>query len=193
MYKVQIIGLNELQAKLAKLPGTIKSEVNGVMTRGGQVFVRAAQRDSPIDMSFLRRGITFMPNPVVNMTVEFISSSEYSSYMEFGTKARVRIPPQFATYAAQFKSTGKGNSGKGFYNSILEWVKRKGIGAAKTKSGRPSKSSDSLAGQEQVAYLIYRSILRHGVKPHPFFFKNLPLAKETIETGIRAITSNLKL
>ena len=198
-FKVEIKGLRELQARIEQIPSELDMKINAQLQRGAEVFVAGAQRDAPVDVSFLKQGISYMPKPVHSLHVSIVSNSAYSAYMEFGTKSRVQVPPQYQAYAAQSKgivSQWAGvytKTGKGFYDNILAWVKRKGIGALRTKAGNISKKLDSVIAQEQAAFAIYLSIMRNGVKPHPFFFKQLPIAVETIETGIVAEINGMKL
>ena len=105
-YNVEIKGLTELQARLEKLPAEIKMEANAILEKGAQIFVRNAQRDAPVNFGFLRQRITYMPRPVTNLLVEMVSGAEYSAYMEWGTITRVKVPPELAAYAIQFKGKG---------------------------------------------------------------------------------------
>lgn len=170
-YTVEIKGLRELMAQLDKFPADLEKRINGQMERGAQVFVRNAQRDAPRDVGFLKGQITYKPIPVRAMSVEIVSGSEYSPYMEWGTKGNYRSIPGTEEYAAQFKGKGKGGNPKKF---IYQWCKRKGI-------------------EPRLWYVVYRSIMTNGVKAHPFFFKQLPLAKATIENGIAAELKNITL
>jgi hypothetical protein len=65
-----------------------------------------------------------------------------------------------------------------FIQSIMAWVKRKGIGADTTKSGNVSSSASSLDKQQQAAYWIAINILQNGIKPKKFLYEavkdNLP-------------------
>lgn len=104
----------------------------------------------------------------------------YAAYVEFGTKKKAAayvssLPSDWKTYAAQFRGKGGGDYFD-FLNNILDWVIRKGIAhrySVKTqrkigiKIGSGSSDEQRL---EQTAYAIALSIIRHGVKPHPYLF-----------------------
>ncbi|HMT75882.1 MAG TPA: HK97 gp10 family phage protein [Chitinophagaceae bacterium] len=182
---VQVQGLTEVLQKLHTLPLEVRGEVKGILRRGADIWVRNAIAEVPVDMGALKRGINHKDISTWNTIGYAVSSnSEYSSYMEFGTKRRFKAIPGIDS--SVFKSAVKEKgSGKGFYDNILNWVKRKGIGGLQTKSGRMSKSRDSQMAQEQAAFAIYLSIKRHGVKPHPFFFHQIPIVKQTIEQGLQ--------
>lgn len=182
---VQVQGLTEVLQKLHTFPVETAGEVKGILRRGADILVRNAIAEVPVDMGALKRGINQKDISTWNTIGYAVSSnSEYSSYMEFGTKRRFKAIPGIDS--SVFKSGTKA-SGKGFYDNILNWVKRKGIGGLQTKSGRMSKSRDSQMAQEEAAFAIYLSIKRHGVKPHPFFFHQIPVVKQTIEQGLQAL------
>lgn len=110
-FKVDIKGLRELEAKLKDLPERLNKEVNGIMTRGAQVFVAAAKRDAPKDFGFLTGQISFQPNPVSSLKVELVSGARYSPYLEWGTITRVNVPEAETAYAILFKGKGTRKTG----------------------------------------------------------------------------------
>jgi len=182
---VEVQGMTEVLDKLKNLPAEVKGEVKGILRRGADIWVRNAKVAVPVDHGALKRGINYKDisaGDVIGYAVS--SNSEYSSYMEFGTKSRFK--PQPGIDSSVFIS-GTRASGKGFYENIKNWVKRKGIGGLQTKSGRLSKSRDSQKAQEDAAWEIYLSIKRHGVKAQPFFFPQIPIVKNTIEQGLQAL------
>jgi len=183
---VKVDGITEVLNKLSKLPAEVQGEVKAILRRGADIWVRNAIAESPVDIGALKRGINHK-DISAGSTIGFAvsSNSEYSSYMEFGTKKRFKAISGIDS--SVFIAGTKSGSGKGFYNNILNWVKRKGFAAERTKSGRASKSVSSQVAQEQAAFAIYLSIMRHGVKPQPFFFKQIPIVKETIENGLQAL------
>jgi hypothetical protein len=98
--------------------------------------------------------------PIDELKYEVVSGSKYSAPMEFGT--------------------------------ILDWVKRKGIGGkyrgsiAAGKVTLSKKKQDTLV---KTAEAIAWSILKNGVKPHPFFFKQIPIVRRDLFRKIRNILS----
>ena len=142
-YSVDIKGMNELVAKLEKLPEQVKGESNGILQRGAEVFVLNAKRDAAKNFGFLTGQISFYPNPVKNLSVTLTSGALYSPYVEWGTITRVKVPAELQPYAIQFKGRGIRKTG--------------------------------------------------GMFPRPFFFKQLPLAKATIEKGFESMLKDVKL
>ena len=165
MVKVNLIGFKELQAKIAKAPAELKKEVGAEIQFAAEEFRELAIKDAPADVGFLRGQITV--KKISEMTAEVVSGSKYSAPMEFGTKSKFR--PVIGVDASQFKGQPSGGSWLEFISNIKNWVKRKGL---------PSNS----------AYLIARSIFKHGVRPHPFFFKQiLPVRRDLVKRLINVL------
>lgn len=187
-FTVNIQGLAKLTKKLKDLPTEIRAEIDGEIESAMMKMRDGAKRDSPSDNSNLRAGIGYAR--VEPLTYDLHSNAAYSPYMEFGTKGRYKAIP--GVDSTQFKGKG-GGSGKGFYDAILSWVKRKkitGTYSVKTRK-RNGNKVDQQIEDEQTAFAIYLSIMRHGVKPHPFFFKQLdavrPELLRNIETAINRV------
>lgn len=121
----------------------------------------------------------------------------YAAYVEFGTKKKAAayvasLPADWKTYAAQFKGKGGGDY-YDFLNSILDWVISKGIAnrySVKTqrkiniKLGSGSSDEQRL---EQTAYAIALSIIRHGVKPHPYLFPAYEHTVNDLKKNLKAL------
>lgn len=205
----QIKGLTELQAKLGKMPNEVKKMADAVLRDGAANWVLLAKRDAPANYGKLKQGITFkkMANgSLIGYTVT--SNSNYSAFMEWGTKGKAVIPADQSEYAAEFKGA-KGGSIDEFFLAIFEWVKKKGIadtystgivrrGNSYTmdensimRSGRRKRASD--AAIYDAAFAIMMSILKKGVTPHPFFFKQKPIIEKKIISDFKQIESMIKL
>lgn len=167
MITAKVIGTDFFDKVLVKFQGKL-DRVDQEIAAATQNMESKAKRDAPKDISRLYAAI--ITNKIDFLKYELTCNVFYAVYMEFGTKGRYRAIPGIDPSQFNVKTAG---SGRGFFDNILEWVKRKGFAALKTKSGRASKSLESTIAQEQAAFQIYLSILRHGVKPHPFFFKQL--------------------
>jgi hypothetical protein len=168
---VSIGGLKELQSSIKRLPKKLATEIDAEIEVALNEAVGLAKRDAPSNEANLIRGINAKKEKSLNWT--FNSNAYYSVFMEFGTKSKYQPIP--GVDPSEFKADGTGKSGKGFYDSILDWVKRKKItGTYSVKSQRRVGSkTDQQIEDEQTAFAIYLSIIRHGVKPHPFFFKQV--------------------
>lgn len=167
MFKVQVTGFNGVKARFVSAAKDITDITEQELTSMAKEWVAGAKRDAPVDQGTLKNSISYLIN---GNNIEIVSNVFYSPFMEFGTKGKYRSIPGTEAIAAQFKGF-KGGDFATMLKFIKAWVKRKGIGAELTKSGKPSKSQNTLAAQDRVAWLIAMSILKHGVNPHPFFFK----------------------
>lgn len=111
---------------------------------------------------------------VIGMQAKIVVASNYAAYIEFGTrkfaaKYVATLPPDWKTYAATFKGKGGGTLDQ-FIQDIMEWVRQKGIGGLKTKSGNVSESKDSLAAMQSAAYAIALNILQNGIRAQPYLY-----------------------
>lgn len=180
---IQVTGLKELQRKYGKIPKEVSKMVDGELYAAANDHANLAATEAPNDQSQLRQGIG--AKRVKLMQSETYSSAPHSAFIEFGTKRKTEIPSDLTAYAANFRGK-KGGGGQGFYDAILAWVKRKGIGATRTKSGKVSRSKSSQAAQESAAFAIYLSILKNGIKAQPFFFKHRAKVKADLLKKIEA-------
>jgi hypothetical protein len=168
-FTIDLVGFDTIRERLKTASEEVFKEVNGEIQASMKTMVQKAKRDAPKDIGGLEGAITF--NEISQLRFEMVCQKSYAAFMEFGTKGRYRPIP--GVDASKFQQKTASADGKGFFDNILDWVKRKGFAATLTKSGKRSKSLDSTIAQEQAAFQIYLSILRHGVHPHPFFFKQL--------------------
>jgi Bacteriophage protein of unknown function (DUF646). len=186
-FNIQIKGLKELREGLRKIKErTLKTELNAILKDGAAHFVELAKKDAPVDQSILKQGITFFKKD--NLRYRVASNANYSQFIEFGTKSRYKPIPGVTP-----ENYTRGGSGNGFYDAILAWVKRKGIGGSYSVKSRRRLGSkvDQRIEDEQIAFAIYLSIIRHGVKPHPYFFKQSAPTKLFLEGKIKAMLSAL--
>lgn len=181
---VKIEGLAQIKAKIGKIPGNVKRETDGLLALAANDFVNRAQADAPQDERGLANAIT--QKKVGEMNYEVVSAMPYSAYMEFGTKSRFQPIPGID--ASKYKGKGRGDY-YDFLNAILDWVKRKGIASRwSVKTRKPLKHTK--ADNERLietAQAIANSIIRHGAHPHPFFFKQLPIAQAQVNKQMKEV------
>lgn len=172
-FKITLKGMDEVLKQLDV--ENIKKEVKLELETFGQDVERDAKLLAPVDEGFLKSMIYHKATETNTMIgMEVGCNADYAAYLEFGTRKFAAayvgtLPPDWQVFAAQYK----GSRGGGFselVRRITEWVKRKGFAAQITKSGARSKSKNSQKQEEQAAYVIARSILINGVKPHPFLY-----------------------
>lgn len=187
MFKVTVQGISGVKAQFATAVEDIKAIVSEEVEEMAREFVAGAKRDAPADQSTLRSGISYLIN---GNRAEIFSNVFYSPFMEFGTKGKYRPIPGTETIAEQFKGY-KGGDFMELLRMITKWVARKGItGVYSVKSRKRTGSKiDQLAENYSAAWPIAMSILKYGVNPHPYFFKQ----QDTVWPAmIRRIESRLR-
>lgn len=156
----------DLNKKLDKIKDDVKQVITDELNEFGIAVVADASRLAPVDEGFLHQHISFEKQ---ELAVEIIVAANYAAYLEFGTRAFAAVyvatlPPTWQQFAATFK--GGGGGFEDYFRNIFEWCKRKGIA-------------------EAAAYPIAISILRKGIRPHPFLFpaveSNLIKLKERLK------------
>ena len=190
MVTVNLIGFMEFADRLKVAPAKIQNEVSQEVIEAGNDFVRRAKRDAPVDEGQLRAGISSLP--IDKFTVEVVSAAFHSPFIEFGTRGKYQA--QEGIDASQFKGL-KGQGG--FYEfviKILDWIKRKGIkaGVYSVKTHRRQGSKAAKFDEDyKLASAIAFSILKKGIKPHPFFYKQRTVVKEKFTKRIQNIISSI--
>ena len=172
MFKVTVHGLSGLKAKFESMSSELPTIVGGELETMSQQWVKLAKQDSPADQAALRGAITYYKKG--SLSYEIVSQTFYAPFMEFGTKGKYRPIPGTEAIAAQFKGY-KGGDFMELLRNIVRWVKRKGItGTYSVKTRRRTGSKiNQLAEDYSAAWPIAMSILKHGVRPHPYFFKQM--------------------
>lgn len=190
-FNIEIVGLDKLTAKLSKFPTTIAKEIDGEFEDSFRRINREQIRNAPVDEGGLKQAIGFKKNGP--MDYEMFGNKTYMPFIEFGTKRRVKVPAELASYAAQFKQSGPKIGFEEFLKIITAWVRRKGIsGSYSTKSRRRVGGKDKQAQEDaEVAFPIALSILRHGIKPHPFFFEPYFNERKALIERVKKVISNI--
>lgn len=133
-------------------------------------FVAGAVQDAPVDQGALKGSISYYMDGEFNAVL--VAQKFYAPFIEFGTKGKYKAIPGTEKIAAAFKGY-KGGDFMELLRMIVRWVNRKGISgqySVKTRKRIGSKVNQ-LAEDYSVAWPIALSILRNGVSPHPYFFK----------------------
>lgn len=164
--------IKHLIAKISKLPDDLKEEIDAELEEGARHFARLAKEDAPGDVGRLRGAINWAKRGP--LSYEVFAGTNYAAYMEFGTKKRFKAIAGVDASIYQGKGTGDYYD---FLNAILDWVRRKGIGMStlsETNKVRRRFKQKTVTKKDRlldVAQAIANSIIRHGVKPHPFFYQ----------------------
>ena len=172
MFKVKVTGLAGLKAEFATLSSDLPKIVSSELQSMSQEWVLLAKKDAPADQATLKGGISFSQRD--KLVYDIFSNAFYSPFMEFGTKGKYQPIPGTEKIAAEFKGY-KGGDFMELLRNIVRWVKRKGITgtySVKTRKRTGSKINQ-IAEDYSAAWPIAMSILKNGVNPHPFFFKQM--------------------
>jgi len=191
MFKVSITGLAQFKKEIATASKQIKEIVSAEVQAAGAEFVSLARRDVPVDQGALKGSISyFMQN---DLSAVIVAQKFYAPFIEFGTKGKYTPIPGTEDIAAQFKGY-KGGDFMELLRMIVRWVNRKGITgrySVKTRK-RVGSKIDRLAEDYAAAWPIALSILKNGIKPHPFFFKQMevvwPKMVNNIEKALKSQT-----
>jgi hypothetical protein len=129
------------------------------------------------------------------LTYKVGASASYAPYIEFGTGGSVKVSPEYANYALQFKGkrAGSGTLDE-FLLALMDWVKRKGISgtySTKTKK-RTGNKSNKLGEDFDVAFAIMLKILKKGINPQPFLLPAYDAEKANLVKKIKNALDNVK-
>lgn len=184
-FKVQ--GLDKLLNLFDQLPDRAQQELKDELQITSWEIRDGAKRDAPADESRLKQSISTKETGPTSF--EVVAQTFYAGYLEFGTKTHVSVPAGLEDIASQIKGPvgGQGNP----LEAITAWVKRKQIAATFTKTGRVSKAKAAVAKQKEVAFLIWQKIKKFGIKPHPYFFKQMQPAEERLRRRLASIIKSL--
>lgn len=181
MITIKLKGLDKTIKDVQKLATDANKNAKIALVDFGTRVETEAKRNAPANEGKLRSSI----NPTFDnktFTIKITVATDYAAYQEFGTRKFAAayvgtLPQEWRTYAATFKGKTGGSMDE-FIQSIMAWVRRKGIAATATKSGNDSSSVSALDKQQQAAYWIAINILQNGIKPKKFLYEavkdNLP-------------------
>lgn len=184
MFKVSVQGINGVKAQFLAATEEIKGVVSAELDGMAKEWKANAQRDAPVDQGSLKAGITYYMDGGFSAVI--VSNAFYSPFMEFGTKGKYTPIPGTEAIAEQFRGY-KGGDFATMLKMIERWVNRKGIaGTYSVKTRRRTGGKAAIASQNRsAAFAIALSILKNGVSPHPFFFKQQDILWPEMVKNIR--------
>ncbi len=183
---INIAGLDATLAEIKAYPQDVERIINREFTVFAQGTVNDAKSLAPVDEGRLRQSIGFVPGELqITITVNV----DYAAYLEFGTKSFAdayvaSLPQDWQVFAAQYKGAGGGNFQE-MVMRIKEWVKRKGF-ASTYSVGSHRKTRVGAANEDQAAYAIAVSIVRKGIRPHPYLFPAFEKNKLELIANLKA-------
>lgn len=187
---VTISGLSELLRDIDKYESKVKALIQAELKASAQTVVRNAKREAAKDMGALAGGINY--KEVSPTLFELFSQLGYSAFVEFGTRRRVKIPPEVQKLGIQIKYEKQSGTAEQALKSITAWVKRKGIrydSASTFKSGK-NKGKNKRLSIEETAWFIFHFIMINGIKPRPFFFPALLAETPLLQKRLELIINN---
>lgn len=181
---IQVEGLDKLKKKLGAIPENVKFETDALLSSVAKNYEERAVNDAPKFDLALTGSIS--SGRVAEMEHEVVAPVFYAAYVEFGTKNRFKAIPGIDS--SQFKGS-RGGTVTDLFTAILNWVKKKGIASRwSLKTHKPIKpTKNDIVNIQETAAAIAISILRHGINPHPFFFKQLPIAQEEVKSEMKEV------
>ena len=190
MIKVATIGFDQYLNRIKAASKELQAEVAAEIQLAGVQFRDLAKRDLIAqrgDTGGLVNSITTRVDNISEVTVS--AEKYYAPFIEFGTKGKYRPIPGTEDIAAQYKGFSRGNFTQ-FLEAIKAWVKRKGIGRTYNVQTRRKvrQSKDEL---DSIAFAIAMSIIKKGIEPTPFFFKQITPVQQSLNKRIESILNGL--
>jgi hypothetical protein len=170
MFKATVKGFNNVSRQFASFARDLPAICDQELQQAAKDWVAGAKRDAPADQGALIQSINY--RKVAVMQYNIAAQVFYAPFMEFGTKGKYQPIPGTESIAAQFKGM-KGGDFMTLLRMIVRWVKRKGItGTYSVKTRRRTGNRiNQLAEDYAAAWPIAMSILKNGISPHPYFFR----------------------
>lgn len=145
-FSLDISGVKQIENAIKRMDKQLTDGMSKEINASMQTIRTSAVRKTPVNLGRLRGSIKVDIRNTLFKSV--FTEVKYAPYIEFGTKKNVRIPAGYEAFAAQFKGKAGGTITQ-FYEDIKAWVGQKKI-------------------DPKLTYVIFRAILRNGIKPQPF-------------------------
>jgi HK97 gp10 family phage protein len=181
----KVTGLDKLIKACDNFPVTLAKDIDAEIEDTCQNVIAKAKQRAPKDFGALQQMTNYKKEANGNFVM--FSNARYAPFVEFGTRGKVRVPPELSSYAQQFKGMKWGDY-YDFLNSILDWVKRKGL--ARITNSYTGRSRTKKADLLMVANAVAWSILKKGIKPQPFFFNSWFEERPKLGQRIKNILKN---
>lgn len=191
MFKVSIQGMQGVKAQFVAASERVAVIVGEEIEKMAGDWVLGAVQDAPVDQGKLKGSISFS---LEGSQAIIVAQTFYAPFIEFGTKGKYLPIPGTEAIAQQFQGM-KGGNFQEMLKFIELWVARKGIAGTYSTKTRKRTGGKALQSSQNksAAFAIALSILKHGLTPHPFFFKQQEIVwpimiariKQRIESGSR--------
>lgn len=165
-FALDISGIKGVEAAIKKIDSKATKGLSDELNASLLNIQNMAARTAPGNLGKLKGSFNI---DISNQLFKSVFSMvEYAPYVEFGTRGKAKIPLGFEKFAAQYKSSGQG--AKGAWKAIEFWIKRKGI-------------------DPKLTFVIFRSIMRNGIKPQPFMIPAYEKEKPALLKRLKALFS----
>jgi len=161
---ITLQGFKEFENKLKNLPKDVKKEVGGETFAAAKNWEKRAKIAAPKDQGRLVGQIK--GSQIGELASNVSVNVDYAPYEEWGTKSKVNVPPELASYAATFRGGGPG--GGNARRMIYAWMDRVGI-------------------PKERQWFVFISIIVKGIRPHPFFFIQAPIVEKEFIKNVKNI------
>lgn len=194
-FQFTIEGFDKLQQLTRKMPVQLRDELRAEVDITADEIAAGARRDAPKDEGILTKSISKKTKN--GFERQIVAQSSYAGYQEFGTKTHVKVPSGLESVASQLRAQPSSSAANPL-EALRGWVRRKGLAATysttrystATRSGvRTGRNKGEAQREKQIAFLIWRKIKKYGIKPQPFFFKQLEPARPLL---IKRVSGVLK-
>lgn len=191
MIKVTTIGFDKLSNRLQTVGKAMRDEVQAEVEASAMEFVALAKKDLASqggDRGTLLKSISYKKE--TNYSYLVYANAFYAPFIEFGTKKKYKPYPGTEQFASEFRGMKGSGDWIDMLKNIYAWVKRKGIGVTynvKTRKKKNPTSDERLS----IAFAITMSILKNGINPKPFFFKQIPIIQKSLNQRITNLLNGI--
>lgn len=152
----------------------LEKETEGGVIRALEVaaleMLNAADPLIPVDQGQVRQQTGFRVDKTA-LKAFLYSNAPHAPFVEFGTGSKVKVPPELAELASQYKGQ-KSGSFEDLLRSIQAWCSRKGIDI-------------------KAAYPIALSIAKYGISGHGFMYTGLQKGKSVFTRQIAKLVKQI--
>lgn len=179
-------GINNLKGKLNNLVSVLKDDVSNEIKASALEIESIAKKLAPVNFGTLRNSISFSQDD--DLTYSVAANASYAPYIEFGTGGKVSIPAGYQSFASKFKGKS-GSKLNDFIDSLILWVKRKGLAgtySVKTQKRLGSKSAQQSEDESLARFLAFK-ILKKGISAQPFLIPAFEMEKPKLKKRLKKL------
>jgi Bacteriophage HK97-gp10, putative tail-component len=170
-FEMKLDGMNALLDKYRAMKPKLVKDLTNILNESRLNIETKAKQNAPRDVGSLALSINGDVEIQGENLVMYVGTPfRYGAYIEFGTGGKVDTRG-YDEYASTFQGKTSGTMAE-FIQALMKWVQRKGIvGTYSIKTQkRTGKKSIQQDENKKAAWLIAMSILRKGLRAHPWLF-----------------------